>query len=165
MKRNILLFILPAIIVIALDQVSKLLIVRFINYHEAVPVIDGFFHLVHVRNRGMAFGFMNRPDNGLIYLLLVITVIVAILVLFYWFYRLRNDRGYSILGISFILGGAVGNLIDRIRLKEVIDFLDFFIGRYHWPSFNIADSAITIGALWIAINVLFLGKPDDRKVK
>ena len=148
---------------VALDQVSKALVVRFINYHETISVIDGFFNLVHVRNRGMAFGLMNRPDNGFFHLILVVAVLTAIIVLVYWFYRLRNDRGYLLLGLSLILGGALGNLIDRLRLREVIDFLDFFIGSYHWPSFNIADSAISIGTVWVAVNILLLKPLDNQK--
>ena len=125
-------------------------------------MIDGFFNLVHIRNRGMAFGLMNRQDNGFLHLILVVAVLTAIIVLVYWFYRLRNDRGYLLLGLSLILGGALGNLIDRLRLREVIDFLDFFIGSYHWPSFNIADSAISVGTIWVALNILFIRPPGDQ---
>ncbi|MFC1819904.1 signal peptidase II [Thermodesulfobacteriota bacterium] len=162
MKRDYYLFTLPALVVVLLDQISKLMVTNTITYHESIPVINGFFNLVHVRNRGMAFGLMNRPDAGVVFYILVAATIMAILLLIYWFTRLKNEDRMLILGLSLILGGAVGNLIDRIRLMEVIDFLDFYIGAYHWPAFNLADSAITVGTFWVAINILFISSSDSR---
>ena len=155
MKKFFLCFALPAPVVIILDQISKLIIARMIPLYQSVPIIDGLFNLVHVRNRGMAFGLMNKPDPGYMFYLLVFASIVAIIMLIIWaiIQLLKGDWEIP-LGLSLILGGAIGNLIDRIRLKEVIDFLDFYIGTYHWPSFNIADSAITVGTFWLAINIL-----------
>ena len=155
MKKFFLCFALPAPVVIILDQISKLIIARMIPLYQSVPIIDGLFNLVHVRNRGMAFGLMNRPDPGYMFYLLVFASIVAIIMLIIWaiIQLLKGDWEIP-LGLSLILGGAIGNLIDRIRLKEVIDFLDFYVGSYHWPSFNIADSAITVGTFWLAINIL-----------
>ena len=155
MKKFFLCFALPAPVVIILDQISKLIIARMIPLYQSVPIIDGLFNLVHVRNRGMAFGLMNKPDPGYMFYLLVFASIVAIIMLIIWaiIQLLKGDWEIP-LGLSLILGGAIGNLIDRIRLKEVIDFLDFYVGSYHWPSFNIADSAITVGTFWLAINIL-----------
>jgi signal peptidase II len=161
-KRDHLLFVLPALSVILLDQISKILIAGTINHYESVKIIDGFLNLVHVRNRGMAFGLMNRPDTGLSYYFLVFTTILAVLLIFLWFNRLKNADGRLLIGLSLILGGAIGNLIDRLRLREVIDFLDFYIGSYHWPSFNLADSSITVGALWLAMNILFFHSHEKR---
>jgi signal peptidase II len=79
----------------------------------------------------------------------------AVFLLAFWFTRLSGEEKSLVFGISLILGGAVGNLIDRLILHEVIDFLDVYIGRYHWPAFNVADSAITVGVIWLAINMLF----------
>ena len=155
MKRNIHLFILPALAVVVLDQISKLIVARTIPIYQSVPVINGFFDLVHIRNRGMAFGLMNRPGSDLSFYVLVAATIGAIVLLVFWFSRLKQEESRIILGFSLILGGAVGNLIDRLRLREVIDFLDFYIGPYHWPAFNAADSAITVGTFWVAINLLF----------
>ncbi|MBN1850917.1 MAG: signal peptidase II [Deltaproteobacteria bacterium] len=164
MRPYYLLLALPAVIVIILDQVSKYLVVIFIPLFGTVPVIDGFFNLVHVRNRGMAFGLMNRSEPGVAFYLLVFASIGAIILLLYWSFHLK-DRDWKItLGLSLILGGAVGNMIDRLRLKEVIDFLDVSIGTYHWPSFNVADSAITLGAFWLAIN-LFKAQGAGRKAR
>ena len=155
MKKNTRLLLLPALAITLLDQVSKLILVRTIHIHESVPVIHGLFNLVHVRNRGMAFGMMNRPGHGFVFYLLIAATVGAVVLLILWFRKLKDDEHKIILGLSLILGGAVGNLIDRIRLGEVIDFLDFYVGPHHWPSFNVADSAITVGVLWLAINMLF----------
>ncbi|MBN2060956.1 MAG: signal peptidase II [Deltaproteobacteria bacterium] len=154
-----LIFIFPALLIIILDQLSKFLVASHIDYYESVPLINGFFNLVHVRNRGMAFGLMNRPDNDIASKILVFATVAAILFMTFWFYRIRKEDGRLVIGLSLIFGGAVGNLIDRIRLKEVIDFFDFSIGSYHWPAFNLADSAITIGTLWIIIHILFFNGP------
>lgn len=162
MKRDDYLFIFPAVVIIFMDQVSKFVVAGTIKVHESIAVIKGFFNLVHVRNSGMAFGFLNRPDFGMGYYVLVGATIVAILLLLYWFNRIRNRDGRLIFGLSLILGGAIGNLIDRLRLKEVVDFLDFYIGQYHWPSFNLADSSITVGAFWVALNILFSGSSEPE---
>jgi len=155
MKRGYSLIILLSLAVMALDQLSKFCVVRAIRFYEHVPVINGFFDLVHVRNRGMAFGLMNRSDTGWASYLLAATAIGAVLLLIYWFARLRDNSWKVLVGFSLIIGGAGGNLIDRLRLKEVVDFLDFYIGPYHWPAFNLADSAITVGAFLLALHMLF----------
>lgn len=165
MKRDYFFFVFPALLVILLDQISKLAVAAFINYQDSIPVIDGFFNLVHIRNRGMAFGLMNRPDIGIGYYFLIIATILAIVLITFWFTGLRNGDKKMVFGLSLILGGAIGNLIDRLRLREVIDFLDFFIGTYHWPSFNVADSAVSIGTFWILINILFFGSRDNYEGK
>jgi len=162
-KRDYIFFIIPALVVIILDQVSKLIVAGSIKYYESIPVIEGFFNLVHVRNRGMAFGLMNRPDAQFTFYFLIAATITVVILLFFWVDSLKGRDRRMILGLSLIVGGAVGNLIDRIRLKEVIDFLDFFIGKYHWPAFNLADSSITVGALWVAINIFFFSSSNDKK--
>ena len=165
MKRDYCYFILPALIVITLDQLSKFVVVGYIRYNQSIRVIEDFFNLVHVRNRGMAFGLLNRPEPGFSFYILVAATIVAIFLIFFWFTSLKGKDQRLIPGLSLILGGAIGNLIDRLRLKEVIDFLDFYIGNYHWPAFNLADSSITVGALWIAVNILLLGSSDSQMLK
>ena len=155
MKKKYSLLVLPALAIIALDQISKSIILRTIHTHETIPIIKGFFNLVHVRNRGMAFGLMNQTGNDLSYYLLITATMGAILILIYWFRRLKNDELKIIFGLSLILGGAIGNLFDRLRFGEVIDFIDVHIAQYHWPAFNVADSAITAGTIWIALNLIF----------
>ncbi len=155
MKRSDHLFLWPALTVVILDQISKYLIQATIPLHGSIPVLGGFFDLVHVRNRGFAFGLMNRPAGPLLFGFLVAATTGALVLLFYWFRRLRDRHWTIILGLSLILGGAVGNLIDRVRYREVVDFLDFYIGAYHWPAFNLADAAITVGTIGVALNLLF----------
>jgi len=154
-RRNYALIIWPALLIVVLDQVSKLFVIRGLRVHESVPVIKGFFDLVHVRNRGMAFGFMNRAHADFAFWLLVSTSIIAIALLLFWFFRLKEADTRITLGLSLILGGAVGNLIDRLRFREVVDFLDVFVGSYHWPAFNVADAAITTGTFLVAITLFF----------
>jgi signal peptidase II len=153
---------LLALGVVLLDQISKRVIVHALDVHETVRVIPGFFDLVHVRNRGMAFGLLNRPGIDFTFYILVATSIGIVLFMLYWFTRLKREDGRIMFGVSLIIGGAVGNLIDRLYLKEVVDFLDFYIGPYHWPAFNLADSAITAGALWLAFNIIFLQPSTDQ---
>jgi len=161
--RNYHLIAWPALAVICLDQVTKLAVVNSLRLHEALPVITGFFSLVHTRNRGMAFGLMNRPGFDFAYYFLVIASLTAVAIIVLWLFKLkRNERGLT-LGLSLILGGALGNLIDRLRLGEVIDFLDFFVGSYHWHTFNIADSAITGGTFLVAVILVFRSKKDVKQ--
>ena len=119
------------------------------------------FNLVHVRNRGMAFGLMNRPGQGLQFYFLVAATIGAIVLLLFWFRKMKDEDYKIIIGLGLILGGAVGNFIDRIRLGEVIDFLDFYAGPYHWPAFNVADTAITVGILWLVVHTM-IRKPSKK---
>jgi signal peptidase II len=162
MKRDKIFFIITALVVVIIDQLSKIAAAGSIGYYESIPIIDGFLNLVHVRNRGMAFGLMNGPNAQLSFYFLVSATVIAIILLILWFNSLKGKSRGLIFGLSLILGGAVGNLIDRLRIKEVVDFIDFFIGEYHWPAFNLADSAITVGVFWIVINVIFFSSSDDR---
>ncbi len=161
MAKHNLIFLLTAFAVIVLDQATKFLIAGAIGYYESIPIISGFFNLVHVRNRGMAFGLMNRPDTGIALYFLIAVTIIAVLLIIIWSVRLKDEERGLLFGLSLILGGAVGNLIDRIRLKEVIDFLDVCVGSYHWPAFNVADSAITVGAVWIAVYIVFFSRAES----
>lgn len=140
-----------------LDQLSKLCIMATLEPYQSVPVVHGFFNLVLVRNRGMAFGIMNRHQGRLIFYFLILLTIAAIAILIYWAGRHASEKTRVLFGLGLILGGAVGNLVDRVRLGSVIDFLDFFLGRYHWPAFNLADSAITVGTIWVAIHLIRQG--------
>lgn len=155
-KRN-LFFIWPAVVVLFLDQLSKLIITATFELYQSVPVVRGFFNLVLFRNRGMAFGMMNHRQGRLVFYSLILLTIAAIAVLIYWAARQAKEATRVLFGLGLILGGAVGNLVDRVRLGFVIDFLDFFVGRYHWPAFNLADSAITVGTIWVAIHLIRQG--------
>lgn len=158
---------LIAFMVVALDQVSKAIIARTINLYQSIPVVDGFFNLVYIRNRGIAFGLLNSADHSLGFYIQVPAVIVAVLIIGWWLHKLPDEDKHLFIGLALIIGGAIGNLIDRLRLGEVIDFLDFHIGSYAWPSFNLADSAITIGAIYLAIIFLLFNpsSPDTEDGK
>ncbi len=132
--------------VIALDRLTKIFFSNLLDLGESIPVIRGFFHMSMVHNTGIAFGFFK--DQGIVFV--IVPIIAIILLIFNVYYYRQNkeviSRGY-ILAFSLILGGAIGNLIDRIFFGYVIDFIDFRV----FPVFNIADSAITIGAVIIAL--------------
>ena len=166
MKRNYHLLIWPALSIVVLDQISKYIVMTRVEIHSSIPMISNFFNLVHTRNRGMAFGIFNRPGTDLGYYLLLSATFMAVILLLFWFSRLKQEEKTLVPGLSLILGGAIGNLIDRIRFREVIDFLDFYIGPYHWPAFNVADSAITVGTFWVVLCLLFLSpreSPEEVK--
>lgn len=152
---------LPALLVLALDQMTKLAVIRALRPYDAIPVIPGFFNLVHVRNPGIAFGLLSQLGTAWSALLLSALTTAAVILLILWFGRLREDDHRTAFGLSLIIGGAVGNLIDRVRLGEVVDFLDFYIGSFHWPAFNVADSAVTVGTIWLALSILF--NPSAKK--
>jgi signal peptidase II len=135
-----------------LDQVTKLLILRQFSPGEGVTVLPGLFDLTLLFNKGAAFGLFSRIESDVIRLgLLAITTIIALTVLFIVLLReYREDLwGQAIVGL--VLGGAIGNVIDRVRIGAVVDFLDFHIGINHWPAFNVADSAICVGVFFLLI--------------
>ncbi len=136
---------LVSMVIILLDQATKLHIMQTMRLYESFPVIPDFFNITYIRNPGAAFGLF--ASSGSVFRLVFFgTVTVgALLLLGVYFYRLREDDWAGHVGGMAILGGAVGNLLDRLRHGEVIDFLDFYVGAYHWPAFNVADTAICIG--------------------
>jgi signal peptidase II len=122
--------------------------------YQKVEVIHGFFNLVHVRNTGGAFGIFGGEKGGLGSFLFVLVSLIAIGSILFLFIRLREDEKTLSLSLSLVLSGAIGNLIDRLRIGEVVDFLDFYLFSYHWPAFNIADSAICLGIGLMALELL-----------
>ncbi len=145
-KIDIIFSLVTTAVIIWLDRITKLYILKKLLVGEYIPVIKDVFHLTLQYNTGIAFGLFK--DQGIVFI--IIPIIVIILLVFNIFYYKYNDEALSrqyMFGFSLILGGAIGNLIDRITYGHVVDFLDFRI----WPVFNIADSAITVGAIIIAI--------------
>ena len=131
--------------VVLLDQVTKLLIVRTLPLHTVKPIIDGFFSLVHVHNPGGAFGMMASMSPAIRTAVFLVVSAMAIGLILYFYHTTPANRPWLATGFALIFGGAIGNMIDRVRMGKVVDFLDFYIGNWHWPAFNVADSAITIG--------------------
>ena len=139
-----------ALAVLVADQVTKLLVIASIPQYTSIPVIDGFLALTHVRNSGAAFGlFANAPAGPVRAGLIIVSVLAVVLI---WAYAREGWHEPRIVAaFGLILGGALGNLVDRLRLYEVVDFIDVYWGQYHWPSFNVADMAITVGALTLFV--------------
>jgi signal peptidase II len=158
LKKDYHLFIVPALIVVLIDQISKWLVFNILKPNQIYPVIYGFFNLVLVKNKGMAFGIFSQSRSGFPFYFLLAATMLAIGVIIFFFFWTKSHQKWLTVGLSLVLGGAAGNLIDRLRLGYVIDFLDFFLKSYHWPSFNIADSAITIGTFWLMINIIIRNK-------
>jgi signal peptidase II len=144
-KKNIL-FLAVAALVVLLDQLSKAWILATLRLHEGFSLIDGFFNIVHVRNPGAAFGFLAGAPPLFREIFFIAVTLAAVLLILHYLRTSRIEETSPVLALALILAGAVGNLIDRVRFGEVVDFLDVYIGSYHWPAFNVADSAITVGA-------------------
>ncbi|HMA82255.1 MAG TPA: signal peptidase II [Candidatus Binatia bacterium] len=147
-------------VVLVLDQLTKIIIDRTMTLHHSIPIIDGLFNLTYVRNTGAAFGIFAGSREAFRLPFLIIVSVLAIGFIFIMLKRLREDRTGLMSALSLILGGAIGNLIDRIAYGEVIDFLDVYWSDYHWPAFNVADSCITIGVI-VTLYILITVKGED----
>ncbi len=133
--------------ILLLDQGAKLLVDHTIPLHHSIPVIEGLVDLTHVRNTGAAFGLLAGQRRALGSHVLILFSLVAVVFIIHLLRRLSETDTGLILSLTFILGGASGNLVDRLLHGEVIDFLDVYWNGYHWPAFNVADSFITVGAV------------------
>lgn len=147
------------VVIVGVDQLTKFAVDRWMPLHHSLPIIDGLFNLTYVRNTGAAFGIFAGSHEAFRLPFLILVSIVAIGFVGVMLKRLRETETGLITALSFILGGALGNLIDRLFFGEVIDFLDFYWSRYHWPAFNVADSFITVG---VTITLLYLLKYKDE---
>lgn len=142
-------------ICIIVDQLTKLWIVSVFMLYESVEVIPGFFNLVYVVNKGAAFSMLADVDSPWRHYFFVVVGTAAMIGLTVVYYQTRKQSKIYGVALALICGGAAGNLIDRVRFGYVVDFLDFYVGAYHWPAFNVADSAICVGVgLFLLINVL-----------
>jgi len=144
--------------VLIADQATKILISKTISPYTSIVIIPGFFNLTHIHNRGAIFGFFSRSGGPLMFILLTIASLAALSFVVYYFLKTPPSERVMKISLSLILGGALGNLIDRVSRGYVIDFADLFIQQWHWPAFNVADASITIGALFL-IFVLLKGRP------
>jgi len=153
---------LVAATTIILDQASKAHIMGTMRLHESIPIIPGFFSLTYIRNPGAAFGILASSSSGFRLLFFALTSLFALLLLGTIFFRLRHDDWVGQLSIAGILGGAIGNLLDRLRFGEVIDFLDCYVEGYHWPAFNIADAAISVGVFFLILHFALEKKEPEQ---
>jgi signal peptidase II len=139
---------------ITIDQLTKAWVIASLQLFQSIEIIPGLFNLVHVVNSGAAFSILATSASPWRHIFFVSIGVIALIGLSVAFWKLKQTNKYYCLALALIAGGAAGNLIDRIRLGVVIDFLDFYMGKHHWPAFNVADSAICIGAgIFFLINI------------
>jgi signal peptidase II len=146
--------------ILVVDQLTKMIVDRTISLHESIPIIDGLFNLTYVRNTGAAFGIFAGSHEAFRLPFLILVSVLALGFVVVMLKRLRDEETGLITALSLIIGGAIGNLVDRVLYGEVIDFLDFYWSNYHWPAFNVADSCITVGVL-ITLYYLIKAKGED----
>jgi signal peptidase II len=153
------LFFLVAFCSMVLDQLTKVYIHRSMQLFQSIPVIDNLFSITYVRNKGAAFSFLANTSWRLPFFILV--TIIAIIAILVSLGKMRNEQRLAVTSLGLIFSGAVGNLIDRVRMGEVIDFLDVYWRTYHWPAFNVADSAICVGVALLAVDMFI----EERRQK
>ena len=161
MSRKAMILVAVLVLGLGLDQVTKLLVLHNLALGSHIPIGSGFFNLVHVHNKGAAFSLLNSIPAGFTRPFFIISTGLVLGVVGYLWWRLPPANWAAALGYSLIMAGAVGNLIDRVRLGEVVDFLDFYWGRYHWPAFNVADSLVCLGAAVLVWVILTEEKTDN----
>ena len=147
-------YLLLSLSLFAMDRVSKSLVVARLPLYESVPVIHDFFHLTHVANTGALFGLMAglaSPLRGVVFI--TIPILAILLILLFQFRAQETDLSIQV-GLALILGGALGNLYDRVAYGHVVDFLDFSLAGHHWPAFNLADSSICLGVFTLILDLL-----------
>ena len=155
-----------AVIVFIADQYTKHLIVNSFHLYESREVIPGFFNLVFVTNSGAAFSFLADVDSPWRHYFFLGVGLVAMVGLTIGYFVMRKESPWYCFAFASIAGGAAGNLVDRVRFGSVVDFLDVYVGSYHWPAFNVADSAICVGAgVFILISLLESRKGQKGNVQ
>ena len=152
---------LVSTITVLLDQATKLQIIQSMRLHETIPVVPDFFSITYIRNPGAAFGLLASSSNGFRLVFFGLTSLFALVLLGTILYRLKSDDWGGQLSVAAVFGGAIGNLLDRVRFGEVIDFLDVYVGAYHWPAFNVADAAISVGVCFLAFHLAFEKKEPE----
>ena len=159
MKSRYILFSAIAGVGIIIDQITKIAIDRSMQLFDSVPIVEDFFHITYVRNKGAAFSFLSNASWRLPFFITVSIIAAAVILIA--FRKLRDDQKLAHTSLAMIFSGAVGNLIDRVRLGEVIDFLDAHWYRHHWPAFNVADSLICVGVFLLAIDMVL----EEKRLK
>jgi signal peptidase II len=152
------------VVVIVADQITKAIVRQTIALYDSREIIPGLLNFVHVRNEGMAFGLLNAADFEYKWLLTSGLAALALLGILYYARHLRPDERAARAGLSLILGGALGNLIDRLAIGYVVDFVDVYSGTWHFWAFNVADAAINIGAVLVFLDLLFVRRHASHPV-
>lgn len=163
-QRKYLLLICTCSFLIALDQMTKIFVHTQFQLHESVPVIENYFHFTYVRNFGAAFGFLSQTPPVFREIFFLMMPPLACLIILYILKGVEEKDTYQILCLSSIFAGAIGNYLDRLQFRYVIDFLDFHYGTWSWPAFNIADMAIVGGVIFLMISLLTEKKSMTAKV-
>jgi signal peptidase II len=145
-------------LVIALDQLTKRLVDASMQWYETIELVP-FFQLTYLRNQGAAFSFLSQAGGWQRWFFILLSV-AASAAISIWLKRLRPDQRWEAIAWALVLGGALGNLIDRIAYGYVIDFLDVFYREWHWPAFNVADSAITVGVIMLLVDAIRVRRTD-----
>jgi signal peptidase II len=151
--------------IVGLDQVAKALVDRYLELHESHTIVEGLARLTYVQNRGAAFGILSDADLPYQSVLFSVVSILALGAIAVYAWRLPAASRLPQAALALIMGGAVGNLLDRMRLGYVIDYVDVYWGRHHWPAFNVADSAISIGVALLVLDILRSPHPDSAKAE
>ena len=157
-NKYLFLFVISSALII-IDQYTKFMVSLHIPLNYSVNVVAGFFNLTHIRNSGVAFGIFSEQNSELKPYLLIFVSIIAIIAILAIFHQTDREKKMVQTGLVLVFSGAIGNLIDRVLHKEVIDFIDIFFENQHWPAFNIADACITIGVVLLAADMLVNSKP------
>ncbi len=161
MKLKYLILLVVSALVLVIDQATKLRIDRAMDLHSSITVVENFFNITYLRNKGAAFGVLAHSSYRLPFFIMVSVMAIAVIIVV--FHRLRIDQKFTAFALSLIFSGALGNLIDRVRLGEVIDFLDVHWYSHHWPAFNVADSAICVGVFLLAIDMFIEEKRQKNR--
>jgi len=154
---------LIAFSIVALDRLTKWIVATRISLHEGITVIPDFFRIVHVENPGAAFGLFAESSSQWRLAVLIVFSLLALVIVGYMLWK--NSHAVTMTGtaLALILGGALGNLWDRALVGHVTDFLEFHVGSYYWPSFNVADSAIVVGAILLVSDIVFASEGRSKK--
>lgn len=162
-KRKYAILVLTTILILGLDQITKSAIMNHFHLGETLPVIQNYFNITYVQNKGAAFGILNQAPESFRVPFFIIVPLLALGLMLYIFRRISDRDIKTAAALSLVISGAIGNLIDRFALGYVVDFLDFhWQWGYHFPAFNVADSAICVGVGLILLD-LFLQNPDSAK--
>jgi signal peptidase II len=159
LKNKYIRFFIVAAVVAIIDQISKTLVLAKMPLYKTIPIVKGFFSLTHVHNPGGAFGFLAQNGSPWRHWTFLGAAVLALGLILYFHHQTPRTHPYLALGLSLIFGGAIGNLIDRVRFGEVVDFLDFYVASHHWPTFNVADSAVSVGVGIFIIHIVFKKMP------
>jgi len=146
-------FLFLACMVAVLDQITKILVKQSMHLYERIEIIPGFFHILYIRNSGAVWGFFSKGSGSMLQKVITLLSLAALVLVAVFFTKIDRKCRLELAGLALVAGGAAGNLVDRVLAGSVVDFLHFSIGTWSWPTFNLADSAITIGVCLLALSI------------